>query len=78
MKYPVMVTETFSKYIIVEADNEKEAIEKCWDEYYDKRFSGEKSPVYFEYLDRGDTEFINVSEKKREAIMKYENSYEHL
>jgi hypothetical protein len=33
MKYPVVMTETFNKLIIVEADSEREAIDKCWDEF---------------------------------------------
>ena len=41
MKHIVRVTETFDKLIVVEADTEKEALDKCWNAV----------PVFFNYLE---------------------------
>ena len=70
MKHIVRVTETFDKLIVVEADTEKEALDKCWNAV----------PVFFNYLeDEGSLYFeIDNDAEDRVDVLKYEKFYQHL
>ena len=70
MKHIVRVTETFDKLIVVEADTEKEALDKCWNVV----------PVFFNYLeDEGSLYFeIDNNAEDRIDVLMYEKFYQHL
>lgn len=70
MKHIVRVTETFDKLIVVEADTEKEALDKCWNAV----------PVFFNYLeDEGSLYFeIDNDPEDKTDVLKYEEFYQHL
>lgn len=70
MKHIIRVTETFDKLIVVEADTEEEALDKCWDAV----------PVFFNYLeDEGSLYFeIDNDPEDRVDVLKYEKFYQHL
>lgn len=68
MKYPVVMTETFNKLIIVEADSEKEAIDKCWDEFVSINYLTCDSDIDFE---------IGTKEDKAK-ITEHEDKYDYL
>lgn len=70
MKHIIKVTETFDKLIVVEADTEEEALNKCWDAV----------PVFFDYLEDESSlcfEIDNDAEDKAD-VLKYEEFYQHL
>ena len=78
MKYPVIVTETFNKLIIVEANNEEEAIDKCWDEFVKGSLFNE-SPVSIHYLtDESTTDFKIGTEEDKIMITEHEARYDYL
>lgn len=78
MKYPVIVTEKFEKLIIVEADSEREAIDKCWDEF-SKGTIFRNSPILFSYFtDDSITDFEIGSEEDKAMITEHEDKYDYL
>ena len=64
------MTETFDKLIVVEADTEEEALNKCWNAV----------PVFFNYLeDEGSLYFeIDNDPEDKTDVLKYEEFYQHL
>lgn len=81
MKYPVIVTETFSKLIIVEANNEEEALDKCWDTATDVStlWTKDNNSVYFDYLvDESEINFEIGTEEDKTMITEHENFYDYL
>ena len=78
MKYPVVMTETFNKLLIVEADSEREAIDKCWDEF-ENGYIFDESPVSIDYLTcDSDVDFKIGTEKDKTKIAEHEDSYDYL
>lgn len=78
MKYPVVMTETFNKLIIVEADNEKEAIDKCWDEF-NNGYIFDGCPISIDYLTcDSDVDFEIGTEEDKIIITEHENNYDYL
>lgn len=81
MKYPVIVTEKFEKLIIVEANNEKEALDKCWDTATDVStlWTKDNNPVCFDYLvDESEINFEIGTEEDKIMITEHENLYDYL
>lgn len=81
MKYPVVVTEKFEKIIIVEADNEEEALNKCWDTATDisTLWTINNNPVCFDYFtDESEINFEIGTEEDKIMITEYENYYDYL
>lgn len=78
MKYPVVMTETFNKLIIVEANSEKEAIDKCWDEF-NNGYIFDGSPVSIDYLTNdSNIDFKIGTEKDKAMITEHEDYYDYL
>lgn len=78
MKYPVVMTETFNKLIIVEADSKKEAIDKCWDEF-ENGYIFDESPVSIDYLTcASDVDFEIGTEEDKALITEHEDNYDYL
>lgn len=78
MKYPVIITETFKKLITVEANNEEEAIDKCWDEF-EKGSLFNDSPVSIHYLtNESTTDFKIGSEEDKIMITEHGTFYDYL
>ena len=72
MKYPVIVTEKFEKVIIVEANNEEEALNKCWDEFSKGSLFGDSPVSIHYYTDESETDFEIGSEEDKIMIEEYE------
>lgn len=78
MKYPVVMTETFNKLIIVEADSEREAIDKCWNEF-SNGYVFDGSPVSIDYLTYdSDVDFEIGTEEDKAMITEHEDNYDYL
>lgn len=79
MKYAVNVTMTFNKLIIVEADSEEEAIDRCWDAWTCPENETEVNAVSFDYLnDYSETNFEIGDIYDTEMVMSHPNLYAHL
>lgn len=79
MKYPVNVTMTFNKLIVVEADSEEEAIDKCWDAWECPENEAEMNAISFDYLnDYGEINFEIGDKDDTEMMMNHPNLYAHL
>ena len=79
MKYVVKATETFNKLIVVEADSEQEAIDKCWNEYENGSFLTGSSPVLFNYLtDNSEMDYEIGTKEDRRTVFFREDKYDHL
>ena len=70
MKHIVRVTETFDKLIVVEADTEKEALDKCWNAV----------PVFFNYLEDEGSLYFEIDNNAEDRIdeKKKKKFYQHL
>ena len=79
MKHVVRVTETFSKLIVVEADSEQEAIDKCWNELENSSFLTGSSPVLFNYItDNSEIDYSIGTKEDRKTVFFREDKYDHL
>lgn len=78
MKYPVVMTETFNKLIIVEADSEREAIDKCWDEF-SNGYVFNNNPISIDYLTNdSNVDFEIGTEEDKAKITEHEDNYDYL
>ena len=78
MKYPVIVTEKFEKLIIIEANNEEEALNKCWKEFERGSLFGNSPVSIHYYTDESETDFEIGSEEDKIMIEEHENKYDYL
>ena len=78
MKYPVIVTEKFEKLIIVEANDEEEALNKCWEEFERGSLFGNSPVSIHYYTDESETDFEIGSEEDKIMIEEHENKYDYL
>lgn len=78
MKYPVIVTEKFEKLIIVEANDEEEALNKCWDEFSKGSLFGDSPVSIHYYTDESTTDFEIGSEEDKAMITEHEDKYDYL
>lgn len=78
MKYPVIITEKFEKLIIVEANDEEEALNKCWEEFERGSLFGNSPVSIHYYTDESETDFEIGSEEDKIMIEEHENKYDYL
>lgn len=77
-EYPVIITEKFNKLIVVKANSEEEAIEKCWNEFSNGCLFN-NSPVSIDYLTcDSDVDFEIGTEKDRKLIEEDEDRFDYL
>lgn len=78
MKYPVIVTEKFEKLIIVEANDEEEALNKCWEEFERGSLFGNSPISIHYYTDESEIDFEIGSEEDKAIITEHEDKYDYL
>lgn len=77
MKFVIKITEVFDKLITVEANSEKEAVKKCWDNFINS--NDDTNPVFIDYYDTdSEIDYSIADTEDVQMVLDHEDYYDYL